>query len=107
MGQNDKGLMFHSIMEDVYVKPFGEGAQGDIYSGLFRAIRLLVQNQQHLAVSDIHLHQLRWRTEWEMQGSWEFGIAIGSPAHYNTGYIVTSIHMRGGKYNIGTLTLYM
>lgn len=92
--QNDKGLhVYTPYMEDIYDKPFGEGAQGDIlFTGPVSCEAPPCPKPQHLAVSDITFTSatLDW-TEMGDAGSWEVWVLpLGSPAPTTPGTIVTS-----------------
>ncbi|RWW91642.1 choice-of-anchor L domain-containing protein [Flavobacterium cerinum] len=91
---NDKGLhVYTPHMEDVYIKPFGEGTQGDVlYTGFVSCVAPTCLKPQQLTVSDIGLTSATF--DWTEMGnadSWEIWVlTLGSPAPTTSGTIVTS-----------------
>ncbi|MFD2600594.1 choice-of-anchor L domain-containing protein [Flavobacterium suzhouense] len=89
----DKGLHVYSpYMEDIYIKPFGEGAQGDtLYTGMISCDPPACLKPLNLSVSDVALNSVT--LEWDEMGSatsWEVWVLpYGSPAPTEPGTVVT------------------
>lgn len=90
----DKGLHVYSpYMEDVYVKDFGEGAQGEtLFEGLVTCTPPACLKPLNLSVSDIQLNSVS--LTWDEMGSatsWEVWVLpYGSPMPTTPGTVVTS-----------------
>ncbi|PZR20548.1 MAG: hypothetical protein DI539_10575 [Flavobacterium psychrophilum] len=91
--EQDKGLHVYSpYMEDVYVKAFGEGAQGDtLYTGLVSCDPPACLKPLNLSVTDVALNSVT--LAWDEMGtatSWEVWVLpYGSPAPTEPGTVVT------------------
>jgi gliding motility-associated-like protein len=89
----DKGLHVYSpFMEDVYIKDFGEGAQGEtLFTGLVSCDPPACLKPLNLSVSDIELNSVS--LAWDEMGtatSWEVWVLpYGSPAPTEPGTVVT------------------
>lgn len=91
--EQDKGLHVYSpYMEDVYIKAFGEGTQGDVlFTGLVSCDPPACLKPLNLHVSSIELNAVT--LEWDEMGSatsWEVWVLpYGSPAPTTPGTTVT------------------